>query len=208
MEKPNKTARAAPWLLCLALVIATPPARGTILKNGGDVSPSAFDPGRTVLASLTGQTITTTTFSTTYSTWVYSDPKNMFFAGCLDFVYHFTNKGADANERFTMFAFGGFQVNVGFDSGTGLPPQSVNRTPSGQVIGFNYLEKELEPGQTTSLLEIQVNTNKWGEGKVSVQDGTAAFASAFAPIVIPEPSSLGLLGGGLLLAVGFLRKFC
>ena len=213
MEKFNKTARAAPWLLCLTLVIATPVAHGAILNNGDIGPPSFLVPGGTLLASMSGK-ITTQSFSTSYETWVYSDPNNTFCAGCLDFVYQFTNHGPDVNERFTMFNFlNGMKVDAGYDPGKpGQPPITVNRSLSGEVIGFNYNAKDdLDPGKTTSLLVIEVNATKFTKGFVTAQDGTAGFAAAFQPagtlFVIPEPSTLSLLGGGLLFVGGFFRKF-
>ena len=210
MAKFNKTARAAPWLLCLTLVIATPFAHGTILNNGDTGPPSFIFPGGTLMAEKSG-TITTDTFSTSFTTWVYSDPNNTFCVGCLDFVYQFKNNGPDVNERFTMFNFEPFKVNAGYDPSTpGLPPLTVGRAVNGEVVSFNYNGAgTLEPGKGTPLLVIEVNATKFTSGFVTAQDGTAGFAAAFAPngAIIPEPSSLGLLGGGLLFVGGFLRKF-
>ena len=100
-------------------------------------------------------------------------------------------------------------IDAGFDPSTpGNAPLTVNRAISGEVIGFNYTGTDtVLSGQTTPVLVIETNATKWVSGFVSAQDGTAGYGAAFAPAAIPEPSSLGLVGGGLLFIGGFLRRF-
>jgi hypothetical protein len=197
-------------LVCLMLVALSPLAQATILGNGQTGPPSFLDPGGTELAFTHG-TITTNTFSTLYSVAVFSDPNNTFCAGCLDFTYRFTNNGPDVNERFTGFNFDSFRVDVGYDPSTsGVIPLTVNRSSTGSVIGFNYTGSDsVMAGQSTVLLVIETNAKQFMPGFVSAQDGTAGSGVAFQPtgLVIPEPSSLSLLGGGLLMAGSLLRKF-
>lgn len=210
MSRYGKMPTVVHLLVFLGLIVASPLVQGAILSNGDTGPPSFLTPGGTLLTSMSG-TITTPTFTTSYSTWVYSDPKNTFCSGCLDFVYQFKNQGPDVNERYTMYNFVGVMVDAGFDPTTpGNPPLSVDRASDGNVIGFNYTGIDTEArGQTTPVLVIETNATKWVSGFVTAQDGTAGFGVAFAPQLraVPEPSALGLAGSGLLLIGGFLRRF-
>jgi hypothetical protein len=208
MSNLGKLPTVVHLLLFLMLLVASPLVQGAILNNGDTGPPSFLTPGGTLLATMSGA-ITTPTFTTSYTTWVYSDPNNTFCPGCLDFTYRFTNQGPDVNERFTAFNFVGFKVDAGFDPSTpGNAPLTVDRAMSGEVIGFNYTGNDtVISGQTTPVLVIETNATKWVSGFVSAQDGTAGYGAAFAPSAIPEPSSLGLVGGGVLIIGGFLRRF-
>jgi hypothetical protein len=198
------------FLVLLAFSLALPLAHAAILGNGDTGPPSFLTPTGTLLISVSGN-ITTPTFSTDYTQWVYSDPGNTFCSGCLDFVYIFTNHGPDVNERYTMSDFDGFRVDAGFDPSTpGNAPLTVNRSTSGSVVGFNYTGIDtVDPGQTTPVLVIETDARAFTDGFVSAQDGTAGSAFAYAPANTgtPEPSSLALMGSGLLAAGGFLRRF-
>jgi PEP-CTERM motif len=193
-------------LACLiAMALLVPFSQASVLGNGNSVPPSPLFPTGTQLAFVTG-TITTATFTTTYSEWVFSDPTNTWCVGCLDFVYQFTNKGPDSNERFSMSSFAGFLVDVGTNPFGIHDPTTIDRSLNGPVIGFNFpASDEISPGQTTPLLVIETNAMKFTSGFVSAQDGTAGSNVGFAPTV-PEPSSLALLGGGLAVAGTMLRK--
>ena len=138
---------------------------------------------------------------------VVADPFNTWCAGCLDFVYEFTNLGGDANERFSMFNFAGFNIDVGTNPFGMHDPTTIDRSLGGLVIGFNYpAADQISPGQSTPLLVIETDALAFTSGFVSAQDGTAGYGFAYAPSAIPEPASLALLGGGLALAGGMLRR--
>ncbi len=205
----RKTPFVRGFLFVLVFSLAVPLLHASILTDGGSVPPSPLFPGGTLEATTSG-TITTLTFSAGYSQWVYSDPLNTWCAGCLDFVYQFTDLGPDILGRFTMSDFASGS-NWNLDVGTnpfGLhDPTTIDRSGSGSVVGFNYNPgDEILPGETTPLLVIETNARSFDfNGFLSAQDGTAGSARAYAPAV-PEPSSLGLLGSGLMVVGGFWRK--
>ena len=202
----------APWIMqlvvCLMLVALAQLAQASILSNGQTAPPDLLTPSGTELATNSG-VITTPTFSTLFTASVFSDPTNVFCTNCLDFVYRFGNKGPDVNERFSASRFGGFMVDVGYNPSTvGQIPTTVDRSTDGNVIGFNFVGNDtVTTGEHTTVLVIETNATTFEHGLLSAQDGTAGSGMAFQPFVIPEPSSLALLGGGTLALGSFLRRF-
>lgn len=197
------------WTLVVlsAFALLIPLAQASILSVGSTAPPSPLAPSGSVLATNSG-TISTPTFTATYVTWVYSDPSNTFCAGCLDFVYQFTNLGPDPLERFTVGSFAGVLVDAGTHPFGVHDPITVSRSASlnGAVVGFNFdtFADEMLPGQTTVLLVIDTNATRFVPGFLSAQDQTSGFGYGFEPVV-PEPASLMMLGGGLLAIGGYLR---
>lgn len=203
-----KTLFVRKFVFGVALIAAAPLLHASILNNGGSVPPSPLTPGG-VLEAMTSGTITTGTFSTNYTEWVYSDPNNTWCNGCLDFVFQYKNNGPDILGRFTMYNFAGYNLDVGTAPFGGHDPTTIDRSTSGAVVGFNFTPgDEIQPGETTPMLVIETNARNFDfKGFLSAQDGTAGYANAYEPSSsVPEPSSLGLIGSGLMVLGGFWRK--
>jgi hypothetical protein len=209
MAHEGGKSQSAKFAVLLVFTLMVPLAQASILSVGGTAPPSPLFPTGPTLASITG-TITTPTFTDTYTTWVVRDPGNTFCKNCLDFIYVYTNHGPDANERFSMSSFAGFNVDVGTDPFGLHDPITVDRSAvDGAVIGFNFDEfgDEIKPGQTTVWLVIDTNAVTFTTGFLSAQDGTAGSGVAFAPLAtVPEPSAMLLMGGGLITLGGYLRR--
>ncbi|MFN2582265.1 MAG: hypothetical protein ABR498_05940, partial [Candidatus Dormibacteria bacterium] len=158
----------------------------------------------------------------------------------------------DAIDRITIANFSGFQTDIGYNTNgvpagqdTGLSnsgtqsPVTVSRggsspqgngsvlrwTFSGTDASGNGVNKDIQPGQTTVLLEVETNATQYTGGSLTVQDGASVSGEAVSPAVpeawtpasnlvaqIFEPMSRGtvdffenvFLWSHLLLIFGFL----
>lgn len=199
--------------VCLTLVALAPLAQATILNPGDfNVAPDVFGPvvGGTIVASISPPvTVSASSFTARYSVFVQADPNNVLCPNCLDFIYRFFNDGPDLNGRYSMGSFSGFKTDVGFITGSGEVPNTVDRTAApGSVIGFNYLgSNQVDPGDSTDGLIIETNATHFAPGLLSLQDMSAVSAASFEPATaIPEPSSLALFGGAVMVFAQVLRR--
>ncbi len=146
-------------------------------------------------------------------------------SGTLDFFYQITNNNTgnsttDNLRLVTAVNFTGFTTAVGYVTSSGsVAPSDSNRTLSGAAINFDFLNASgqntlgTKPpsglGSTSYWLEVDTNATTFCNtcGSLSVQDGGNAAMLAPAPTAVPEPATLGFLGGGLaLLGIARLRK--
>lgn len=171
--------------------------------------------------------VTPNPLSANVQEWVYSDPNANLACptgGCLDFVYQFTDttKGANSTypgiiERLSGSSYTGFLTDFGYVATTGMnssggtadiAPNGFDRSAlPGDVVAFDYQGTgDVTPGEVSDLLVIKTDAHNYVVGTIGVQDGVAGSAIGYAPGV-PEPATMGLLGGGLaLLGVARWRR--
>ena len=208
----------SPGLAMLIASITVGALQGsTIVPGPGEFPPDIFACSCTLDASVTGSwTSDTSKMSGTYEAAVYSDLSNPFGSGDLDFVFQLSNNAGseDSVGRVTAIDFTGFLTDVGYlPSGSSLGngfvngtivPAFVDRLPPGDSIGFSFDAPVIGPGQTSTVIVIETNARNFTPGDVNFIDGGVTTNAAFEPEATPEPPSMLLIGGGLLLLTRFV----
>lgn len=195
------------FLLAFAVVGMLPTAAFSALLNPGSAIIAAGDlapVGGSVIAGGVPVPFVAPTFSGTLTTSVISgDVSNPW--GGLTFTFLLHNNGANSIGRLTLNDFAGFLTDVSYQTPLiGQAPTFVDRSGSGDIIGFNFIPApigigSLGAGADSALLVVQTNALAYRTSIASVIDGTVASVATFAPV--PEPSSLMLftLGASAML---------
>lgn len=210
-------------LLAIAPASQAAPLTGTTLTNPGDTIFASLIPSGTAAGSLLATMLSPYSFVTTAGTTSGTLRSAVFMnpSGTLDFYYQVDNSPnsatAIARETDTSFVnfltYTGYRIDGGslaggFVNGT-QTPVTADRNAAGTVVGFSFFPPDsgkVLPGTTSSVLVISTNATLYTAGNAAVIDGGTQTVAAFQPLSgVPEPTTMALMGAGLV-ALACVRK--
>jgi len=195
-------------VLGIIFLVVLPVANATSLLPGSSVPASSLAyPGPADQIGFFDSIITTGTFSAHYAVQVFTDPSNVYCAGCFDFVYSVATLTSGQVSDFVVGNFGGYQTSVGYFGPLAyVNPTSISRSADGQLIDFAFANPVMI-GQRSNFLVVQTDATTFesdkGDGSLM---GTLQLDPVPARAPIPEPGTLMLIGTGLAGFAGALKR--
>jgi len=192
-------------LVACAASIATQAWAKPMLPGQSALAVTEIDPlGGVVVAGPSASPLVGTAFTGTLTTTVIQgDASNPF--GGLTFVYQVANSphSADGIVRLPVTGYGNWLTDMSFQPGLGLPPTAMDRSLTGDVVGYSFVGPPvgptvLLPGTVSELLIVQTDAAAWTTTTGNGIEGIISTGPIYVP-TIPEPATLALLFGGLVL---------
>lgn len=212
----------ATCVLCLTAGSLVPLSFATTITPGGSVDGAAVVVSQTgsALASMTGA-FSANTYTASYTESVIHDASNPFNAscgaiGCLTFLFQVSNSSGSANgiEHLTdgdgPGAFLNYDLNVGYETGSGRSPITIDETTYG-TISFDFAGRDaLAAGTATNVLAVQTSASQFTAGLFSAIDSSTDTVGGYVPAQTtastPEPGSFLLLATGIAGVVSRVRR--
>lgn len=178
------------------------PAGSVLIPAASESEPSG---GVVLASSATGFVVAGAFSGTLYTDVIAGDASNTL--GGLTFVYRVTNDGASGPNsigRMSIASMLGFTVDAAYNPSAGVAPASIDRNPSGDVIGFNFVPTPIDPlsgflgpGKSSARLVIQTDAPAYIPAFASLIDGGVITVPTLGPAV-PEPSTIALILGSVV----------
>jgi hypothetical protein len=156
----------------------------------------------TLLTTITGSG-TTGDLGASFTEYIYEGGTDAACAACLTFVFTVDDTGTgDIIDSITAGYFGASTIveegNVNPATSTKVAQEANDTSGIIKLFLSNSTNDDLNPGDSLDTFVLVTNAYYYGAGNLTAQDDDAVEIPDLVAAATPEPSSLLLLGSGLL----------